>query len=177
MILKTADNNSIEKIKALYKRAFPLNERKPFHVIENNAGKGKSEILALYDDRFLGLVITINYKDMVLIDYFAIEDSERGNGIGSKALKLIAERFPEKRVFLEIELPDENADNNVQRLRRKDFYLRNGLKETGIHVNVYHTDMELLSFTSPITFDEYVELYKDAMGETWLKHFGRPKLI
>lgn len=39
MILKTAENNDICKLKELYEEAFPANERKPFHVLEENQKK------------------------------------------------------------------------------------------------------------------------------------------
>ncbi len=177
MILKTAENNDICKLKELYEEAFPANERKPFHVLEENQKKGVTDILALTDEKFVGLVITVNYKDMVLIDYFAVDSFARGSGIGSKALELIRQRYAGKRVFLEIETPDESSANNEQRIRRKSFYLRNGLTAPGIYVNVYNTDMELMTFTKPVSFEEYVELYKWAMGEEWLEKFGKPRHI
>lgn len=177
MILKTAENNEISRLKELYEEAFPANERKPFHVLEENQKKGVTDILALVDERFLGLVITVNYKDMVLIDYFAVDSSARGGGIGSKALELIRQKYDGKRVFLEIETPDESSSNNEQRIMRKSFYLRNGVTAPGIYVNVYNTDMELMTFSKPVSFEEYAELYKWAMGEEWLKKFGKPKQI
>lgn len=72
----------------------------------------------------------------------------RGQGTGAEALKLIREKYKGCRVFLEIELPGEQYDNNEQRTRRKAFYLRNGLKASGIHTKVYETDMELLILTN-----------------------------
>ena len=128
MILKKADAN-LNNLKELYIRAFPESERKPFDLMEKNADNGSMEILSLEkeDEEFLGLVITILYEDKVLIDYFAVDESKRNGGIGGKALKLISDRYKDRKIFLEIETPDENAENNAQRLSRKAFYLRNGM--------------------------------------------------
>ncbi|GFI61369.1 hypothetical protein IMSAG049_00528 [Clostridiales bacterium] len=164
-------------IKHLYETAFPACERKPFTIIERNSKKGKAEILAICKDGFAGLIISIFYKDIVLIDYFAVDEKKRGYGIGSQALSLIKERYKGKRIFLEIERPDEKSENNCQRISRRKFYLRNNLKSSGIYVNLYKTEMELLIFSEPINYEEYVQLYEHAMGKLWVHILLRPKKI
>ena len=85
MILKKADEN-IELLKELYKKAFPENERKPFELVLENEKKGITDILAIEDDVFKGLVITIKKNDLVLVDYFAVDEAMRGQGTGEEAL-------------------------------------------------------------------------------------------
>ena len=58
---------------------------------------------------------------------------------------------------------DEKAENEEERKRRKAFYLRNGLKETGLFVNVYDTDFELLTPDGELTFWEYVDFLREVM--------------
>ena len=84
------------------------------------------------------------------------------------------EMYAGKRIFLEIELPGEEYENNVQRTRRKDFYLRNGLKEGGTRMKIYDTDMELLVFDRPVGFGEYLELFRLGMGD-FIKITGEPE--
>lgn len=79
MILKKADEN-IELLKELYKKAFPENERKPFELVLENEKKGITDILAIEDDVFKGLVITIKKNDLILVDYFAVDEAMRGQG-------------------------------------------------------------------------------------------------
>ena len=74
-------------------------------------------------------------------------------------------------------IEDEQYDNNEQRTRRKAFYLRNGLKASGIHTKVYETDMELLIFDKPVSFEEYKDIFKLAIDEERLKIIGEPELI
>ena len=177
MILKNAENNDFDKLKLMYEEAFPLIERKPYSVIEKNRQRGKTDVLAIKDDDIKGLVVTINNKDLVLVDFLAIDKNLRGSGIGSQAIELIREKYNDRRVFLEIEKPLKEADNYDQRLKRKHFYLKNGLKDEGVTANIYDTEIELLTFDKPVSFEEYAELYETAMDEKWLKKLGRPLKI
>ena len=71
---------------------------------------------------------------------------------------------------------DEKAENAEERKRRKAFYLRNGLKETGLFVNVYDTDFELLTPDGELTFWEYVDFLREVMYEEYVEIL-RPTLI
>lgn len=148
----------------LYLTAFPKCERKPVWLILSMCRKGTAEVLSIDDGRFLGLVITVLQGDKVLLDYFAVKSCERGGGIGSRALELIRQRYTDKRLLLEIETPDPLAENNADRLRRKSFYLRNGLSDTGIRVSLFGVAMELLTFGQDISFEEYLDIYRLAVG-------------
>ncbi len=167
--LKIANKGQILQIKKLYKKSFPRIERKPFSIITRKQKQGSMEILSLDDNGFVGLGITMMYKDLVLLDYFAIDTDIRGKGYGRDALTLLKSRYEGKRLFLEIEQPDEKASNNEERVRRKDFYIRNGLSETGIMVNLFGIDMELLSYDCELTFEEYYNLYRYNMGDFLVK--------
>ena len=41
------------------------------------------------------------------------------------------EIYSELQLVMDFEVIDENAENNAQRIRRKNFYLRNGFHEAG----------------------------------------------
>lgn len=65
------------------------------------------------------------------ICYLAIDSHTRSKGYGSAAIQKILEVYLELQLVLDFEVIDENAENNEQRIRRKNFYLRNGFHETG----------------------------------------------
>ena len=154
-----------KKIKQLYKTAFPRYERKPLWIVRMKNKKGEADIWVIEEeDSFAGFAITVNELDMVLLDYFAISEEKRSSGLGSKALKLLQEQYANKRFFLEIECEDESADNAAERVRRKSFYLRNGMSEIGVKANVYTVDMELLSFNCHVSFEDYEKLYHASYG-------------
>lgn len=153
------------RLKQLYKEAFPIYERKPLWIVKKKHRNGEADIWIIeHDDKFAGLAITVNELDMVLLDYFAISNDKRSSGLGSKALHLLQEKYRDKRFFLEIECEDENADNAKERVRRKQFYLRNGMTELGVRANVYTVDMELLGYNCDITFQDYEKLYRASYG-------------
>lgn len=154
------------KVYTLYKSAFPIYERKPFPMIINGVKRGISDVLIIeHKGKFLGLVITIKSDKLVLVDYFAVCPKMRGKGVGSAALMHIRRKYKNKRIFLEIESVYKKADNLLERKRRKSFYLKNELNETGVFVKLFGVDMELLGFGCKVSFEEYHRLYSQSYGK------------
>lgn len=154
-----------KNLKQLYKAAFPEYERKPLWIVRMKHRKGEADIWVIeHEGEFAGMTITVNELDMVLLDYFAICDEKRNCGLGGKALQMLQKKYEGKRFFLEIESVDENAENAKERVRRKEFYLRNGMSEIGVRANVYTVDMELLGYNCDLTFEEYMSLYQASYG-------------
>lgn len=148
------------RLRLLYREAFPRCERKPFSMIREMAERGKSDLWYFEDDKgFAGLCATINGEDKVLIDYLAVAKNRRGRGVGSKMLALLLEHYKGFGVFLEIEEIDTSAENNAERIRRKEFYLRAGLTPMDTHVKLFGVDMELLGVGCHLTYDEYRNFY------------------
>ncbi|MBQ7333373.1 MAG: GNAT family N-acetyltransferase [Clostridia bacterium] len=154
------------RIKRLYKKAFPLCERKPFSIIKAMQKRGKTDIWYFEDGgAFLGFAATINGDDVVLIDYFAVETKKRGLGFGTKMLKSLVDFYKPRGIFLEIEVPYESSKNYEERIRRKSFYLRAGFKPMNTYAKLFGVDMELLSIGCMLDFDEYRNFY--------LKNYGK----
>ena len=144
----------------LYDKAFPEQEKKPLQVMEQLVADGKME----------------EEQNRALLDYYAIAPEKRNGGYGSKGLEVLLERFKNYKYIFEIETQNEKAENAEERKRRKAFYLRNGLKETGLFVNVYDTDFELLTPDGELTFWEYVDFLREVMYEEYVEIL-RPTLI
>lgn len=120
MLIEKACQQDYKRIYQLYCAAFPWTERKPFSRICRNCRKGKMEMWGIKEDtEFLGFFVCAVYEEIVLIDYFAVMPSKRGRGVGSQALKLLAEIYPEQYIFLEIEPENEKASNALQRIQKK----------------------------------------------------------
>ena len=158
----------------LYMAAFPKAERKPFFIMKKKYKVGIMDMWCLEDaGRFLGLVITINSPTLVLVDYLAIHEKHRGHGIGSAALSAIKSHYTGRNVFLEIESVYENADNQSDRLRRKAFYLRNGLVPMKVMVWLFGVKMELLGFDGcKIDYPTYHAFYRDNLGQWAANHIS-----
>lgn len=153
-----------EQVKSLYESAFPAEEKKPFAKMEELAREGKMELTAIVDGNWVGLAFFMVSEKTVLLDYFAISDALRGGGYGSKAVGMIMEKFQNRKLIFEIEMEDALAANARERSRRKAFYLRCGMKETGVFANVYHTDFELLTADGQLRYEEYEDMLRYILG-------------
>lgn len=170
----------LKNIRALYESAFPKSEKKPFRMILKGRQKGSYEIFALEGEagEFLGLAITMCCGELVLLDYFAIEPEHREKGVGSQALKALQQRYSGKKFLLEIESTvgleekgqntrDDNsaigADEAARRLRRKAFYMRNGMAPMDFLVNLFGVEMELMTYECSVTFEEYHTIFEQLL--------------
>ena len=163
---------NLKELKRLYRSAFPISEKKPFGLMLKKQAEGTMKLMTVEDEKgaFLGLVITIHHKDIVLLDYFAVSPAFRGKGIGSEVLSLLKNQYSGKRILLEIEDPEEPCKNREERLRRKDFYLRNGLSVQDYKVWLFGVKMLILTNKTTISFEEYHEIFKVVFSEKTAKH-------
>ena len=61
------------------------------------------------------------------------------------------------------------SSNREERIRRKQFYLKNGMVETGLRVCVFQVPMEVLTDGVHITYDEYHEIYRETIGTVFAR--------
>lgn len=152
----------LKKVRLLYEKAFPRNEKKPFWMILRGRKKGNYEVFAVEGDDggFLGLAITMRWGELVLLDYFAVAPECRGTGVGSQALRALQKRYREKKLLLEIESTVGVEDQRDLRNRRKAFYLRNGMQSMDFLVNLFGVEMELMTCGCTVTFEEYHAIFE-----------------
>lgn len=159
---------TISEIEKLYLNAFPKSERKPFSLIL----KMKSaHIFSLEEnEKFAGLCITIIHDDLCLLDYFAVSDEMRGQGVGTKALHAICDYYKDKKLFLEIESTKEITAENIEyRKKRKSFYLKAGFAPENYEVMLFGVRMEIMTYESNVSYDEYLELYKNNVPKEYYR--------
>lgn len=155
----------------LYLQAFPAAERKPWSIICKMYRKGKADIWCLLrDGKFVGLAMTINSPEVILLDYFAICKNCRGQGAGTAALKAILSKYRDKGLFLEIESTLEQVPDLPMRLRRKKFYLTCGLQEMHTTAVLFGVNMELLGVGCCLDFAQYKAFYRDNYNQWAADH-------
>lgn len=195
-LLNATSPEQLEKIHALYEKAFPASEKKPFEFILQKRETGSFEILEIADETgiFCGLAIMMLYQNLVLLDYFAVAPECRGTGVGSAAMKALQERYAGGKFMLEIEstVGLENGDMNsgdgngtpkmspqVQglpvaerkaRLRRKAFYLRNSMRPMNFCVDLFGVEMEILVHGKSVTFEEYYSVLKSTVPANLIQY-------
>ncbi len=159
---------TLNKIESLYYISFPDNERKPFNLILDKCKSDDMEVIAITgdNDEFLGLAITVLYKDIVILDYFAISMEQRGKNIGSEALRHIFNTYKNKRLLLEIEDPDVLSENQIERIRRKSFYLKNNMTVMPYKVDLLGVQMEILTYNCFVSFEEYHSVFENVFDKS-----------
>ncbi len=151
---------NMKKLKSLYERAFPKEEKKPFGLMKRLAKQGKMKIFAAEENgELLGLAIMMLHSDIALLDYLAIDESKRGMGVGGKVIENLKEIYKDKRLLLEIEDTASDAPDIETRKRRKKFYLSHGLSVMPYKICLFGVDMEVLTFGGEVSFEEYHEVY------------------
>ena len=114
------------------------------------------------------LLFFIPGEDVVILDYLAVHPGKRGQNIGSWVMNRILHSF-DKPVLVEIE--STLADPSPVKVRRKNFYLRNGLRPNPYEISLAGVPMETLS-TGPVAYDQYFDtLYSYLTG--WLQNRAR----
>ena len=152
----------IPAIFALYRAAFPREERKPFSVIRKMARRGRADIWTIrHDGRFVGLAATVNGQENILLDYFAVREALRGRGVGSAALKCLMDHYAHKGFFVEIESTFGPSENPGERQKRKEFYVNCGLIPMDTEADVFGVRMELLGVRCHLDFEQYRNFYRD----------------
>lgn len=156
----TKDSASIKQIKELYEFSFPENERRPLTPMLDDTS-GFAEILAYYDeDEFIGFACILNIRDISHIIYFAVDNKLRGKGYGSQILSDISAHKKGMRIIVDIEQENTLEENNSQRIKRKQFYLRNGYKETTVEYEWRNEKYEILSLGGDIDTEDFIEFWE-----------------
>lgn len=151
----------LPQIERLYLAAFPAVERVPFARLVQRPLAGYDDGLWAFwqAEAFCGFMTTITRGDLTLIGYFAMVPELRGQGLGSAALRLLRARLPKQRITLEIEVLDPTAANYAQRLRRRDFYARNGYRLTPITYRTYGVPFVVMVNGAAVSAAEYHRFY------------------
>lgn len=161
----------LNEIKDLYIEAFPEAERKPMKQILKVCENGFGRIIPiLMDDEFVGMFITLDSDgdNTLLIDYFAIKSDYRGLSLGSKAIELL-NKMENKTIIIEIEPCINEANNLLQRQKRKKFYENLGFKQTDINISWFGVDLELMSLNKIINFNHYMDLLTSIFPRAYIE--------
>lgn len=135
----------LDKVETLTLEAFPPEERVPAKDFLSLAEKGLLDFWALrLGDAFAGYLCTMARAGMAYLSYLALTAPLRGRGLGSAALQALRQQYPGCVQIVDLEPLDESAANSVQRLRRRNFYLKNGYRPTGWFLSYSAGTFELL---------------------------------
>lgn len=155
------------KVENLYLTAYPVDERKPFNFFVENIDSEQIKVLKFNDDKtdeFIGMAILSIYDDLTLLNYLAVVPSKRNQGLGTKMISIVKERFKDKDIILEVDNTRTEADNIEDRLRKKKFYLEAGMVEMPFMVKINGVLLEVLGTSTDISPQKYLDLYTEVFG-------------
>lgn len=171
---------SLDEMKEIYQgmlfRHFPEDEIKPFRYIESAYKDGKYVGYGLYDKSGFGECLAYAWmccmteENWILLDYFAVTEKLRGQGIGSWFLKEILTKHTQGiPVIIEVEDPDfmeemngaeEDREKEIgeriekerqKRLRRISFYQNNGVRETKLRARVFQVPYRIMVYLDKVS--------------------------
>lgn len=148
----------------LYRTSFPENERIPLERLIAWSGTDRKMFLYYDKEIFIGLSYVFLFEDMVYLGYLAVEEKYRNQGCGSRILKILQERYHDRRILIDIEELDPDAENSLEREKRMDFYIRNGFVSSGVFYWFYDVDYELLSCHGTVKKEDFQRLVRKHWG-------------
>jgi GNAT superfamily N-acetyltransferase len=133
-----------------------------------------TKFLALYDnDTPYGFVYLAKNKKLVFIIFFAVDKSLRSHGYGSEILAEIKRMYPSKKIIVSIEPCSPESDDIQIRIRRKNFYLRNGFKETGWQMKLNGVEQEILVANGDFRKRQFIAFLHITVTERYGQKYGK----
>lgn len=165
----TRESCFYNEIKELALEAFPKKEYLSPDTLLKMAKNDNFDFYEIIDkEMFIGFLAVQTYKDLCYLFFLAISKKNRFKGYGSKTLELLKNTYKDKKLIVDIEMPDCNSLNYMQRRKRKEFYLKNGYKETNLFLSYLGVDYEVLCMNDD--FNEYE--FKNLMQTINVKDFN-----
>lgn len=177
---------TFDEIKDTYTRYmeydFPDSELKPFSMIQDMLAKNCYQCYGVYENtELIAYAYFMMSKDgkWILLDYFAIISTNRGQGIGSWVLQHILNYVKKfDGIMIEIERIDQaqNEQEYQIRSRRQNFYLHNGCQMMAAKAEVFGVGFSLLALTEQklpaeeIYLKEYYAVYQELCTPAQLKN-------
>ena len=171
----TEHNRFWREINNLAKEAFqPEEYLAPIELVRMSKANNFDFLLLTDDEQFVGFMVVQTHRNLAYLFFLAIDSSCRSKGYGSYAIEALKEAYPEKKQVVDFEMLDEKADNYEQRKKRRNFYLRNGYKETGLFLSYLGVDYEVFCMEDDFDVEEFKELMTTIQVEGFNpKYFSR----
>ena len=160
------DSQLQSKVKALYRKAFPKEERIPWWLLALNSCREDIDLTAYLDgDMFCGFTSTVQVDGLYFVLFFAVEEALRQKGYGSAILSAIKAKY--ENVVLNIEPLDPEAANYPERQKRFAFYGKNGFVDTGYDVWEIGGKFRVLSTQAKLDVPLYKKVFRKLTFGLW----------
>lgn len=125
-------HKTLADVLKIYEDSFPENERRPVSGVERqiDSNNDYNFFVVLENDFPVGMaVVWVIERRFIFIEHLAIAENRRSEGIGSKAMKLLADKSPFP-IIIEVEknLPEMTEEQLGNCERRLKFYKKLGFR-------------------------------------------------
>lgn len=149
--------------------SIPEKERVSLFALLKSGDDPDTEITGLYSQTVpVGFYVVRKHNNISYLAFIAVREDMRSKGIGSSVLKELRCRFLTDRFIVEFESPD-NSDADVNALRRKEFYLRNGFHSTGYYSFYDETEFEIACSKETFDLEEYIGFLRYLSDKTGIR--------
>ena len=147
----------------------------PFPMMVAMSKLWNTDFLGFYEgDTLCGFVYLAHNSKIVFVMFLAVDKTLRSKGYGSAILQEIQNKYPNKKIIISIEPCDPKCPDIELRKRRKDFYMRNGYKETGYLMKLNSVVQEIIIINGEFNkkqFRTFFALYSN--GTVWPRIWKR----
>ena len=174
--LNYKDNPQIKSdIRKLFLSAFPKDERPPAWVFFKNALKDTQNLYGYYENNeFIGFAQLTTYQDICYLFFVAVSPEKRNQGYGSKIIDDVKRNNNDKVILLCYEEVDKKYKDHEQRVKRREFYRKNGFLDNSVKTNEFGVVFETgYCGSHKVTYEEYVEIFVQGFGEFARKYIKR----
>jgi len=134
-----------KKVQELYNESVPAHEKAYFYPLWWKRKRSNISFVNICDeDKWVGFVFFSLYKDLIYIWFFATCDTVHSKEYDSAMFDKMKSLYPNHRIAVSIEAENENADNAEKSTREKQFYEKNGFRETGYFVKRKTDSFEIM---------------------------------
>jgi len=170
-------SKNFQAVQNLINSAFPPSEQAPMWFLLHRARKEHIKFSTYYkENALIGITYMVVYNQICYVIYLAVDNTVQSKGYGTQILNCIKSAYPNNRIILGIEVEDEHAENNIQRIKRRQFYARNGFSSSGILMKFRDVPFDLLIYNGQCTTKEFFKLHSKFLGPV-ISTFIKPKLI
>lgn len=153
-----------DEVYQLFEQSFIQTELRPYRQMKDFFQRGLFTVYAKYEkDGLLGAMVVWKLNSCVYLENFAVNEKQRGRGLGSYFLQQLCHLYDGQLLVLEVEKPHDDLSK-----RRIDFYERKGFLLTSFgyvqptfRSNDEAVSLNLMTYPKMIDYQKYQEIKKE----------------
>ena len=151
-----------KKVQELYNKSVPAHEEAYFYPLWWKRKRPNISFVNICDaDKWVGFVFYSIYKDLVYVWFFATCDTTTTKEYDSAMFSELKRLYPDHRIAVSIEAENTIGNNAEQSINEKQFYEKNGFKETGYFVKRETDSFEIMLIGKTFHIEELYDVNKN----------------